>query len=470
MNNHQLTTEMFGGGIKRPTSDSMPPGWSRSNSLHQHNPFSTPAMSILSEPRSPTESTSGARPRRRFKSSRLTGEYEKPWLDKKNRAMPWDAITFYSAVTASFLIGGYLLYDAYIKVPRHEYCLILDDKFATLDTNTWSHEIQVNGYGTGSFDWTTDDPANTYFDAAGLHIVPTLTLESTDITVDQLMNGYTVNLTADGTCTNSGGHRSSEDYVSPCSVVSNSTKNQIINPVRSARLTTAGKKTIKYGRVEVTAQMPKGDWLWPAIWLMPQDSVYGEWPRSGEIDIAESRGNDAEKYGLGNNIIGSALHWGTSYDNNMVDRSKGEWGSKRIKYSEGFHTYGLEWSEKYLFLWLDGRLRQVLFVDFKAMGSLWDYGKFGQTAINGTAPDNPWAKGGSNAPFDQSFYLILNVAVGSTNGYFPDKFGEKPWLDGSKNAMGDFWKANQTWLPTWGEGSTRGMTVNRVRMWQEGTC
>lgn len=49
--------------------------------------------------------------------------------------------------------------------------------------------------------------------------------------------------------------------------------------------------------------MPLGDWMWPAIWMMPEDSVYGVWPRSGEIDIAESRGNDAETYANGNNQV-----------------------------------------------------------------------------------------------------------------------------------------------------------------------
>jgi hypothetical protein len=59
-------------------------------------------------------------------------------------------------------------------------------------------------------------------------------------------------------------------------------------------------------------------------------------------------------------------------------------------------------------------------VDFKKQKDLWTYGGFGQTVVNGTAPDNPWGQIGSqNAPFDQEFYLILNVAVGSTNGYFP---------------------------------------------------
>ena len=39
------------------------------------------------------------------------------------------------------------------------------------------------------------------------------------------------------------------------------------------------------------AKLPKGDWLWPAIWMLPRYNEYGQWPASGEIDIMESRGN-----------------------------------------------------------------------------------------------------------------------------------------------------------------------------------
>jgi beta-glucanase (GH16 family) len=215
---------------------------------------------------------------------------------------------------------------------------------------------------TGAFDWTTRDEANSYVDAEGLHIVPTMTLESTDITREQLLNGYTVNMTTNsktwGDCTAKDIKKNNDRW--PCAARSNATLGQIINPVRSARLNTKGKKTIKYGRVEVTARMPRGDWLWPAIWMMPQDEVYGEWPKSGEIDIAESRGNDARTYPMGNNLVSSALHWGTATENDRWRRAYGEWGGKRVLYSEDFHTYGLEWSEKYLFTWLDGRLRVSL--------------------------------------------------------------------------------------------------------------
>ncbi|GFG01734.1 beta-1,3-glucan-binding protein [Aspergillus lentulus] len=186
-----------------------------------------------------------------------------------------------------------------------------------------------------------------------------------------------LNLTTDGTCTTTDQRLSNLTTVSKCASRSNVTAGQIINPVRSARLTTAGKKTIKYGRVEVVAKLPAGDWLWPAIWyvrhlaristrtrtraklykMMPQDSVYGPWPARGETGIAESRGNDAERYPSGRNIISSSMHWGTTYDKDAYLLSMGEWGSKRTKYSDGLHTFGLEWSEKYLFTWLDGRLR-----------------------------------------------------------------------------------------------------------------
>jgi beta-glucanase (GH16 family) len=182
-----------------------------------------------------------------------------------------------------------------------------------------------------------------------------------------LNNNFKVNMTTDsnqwGKCTASKNDTLPMKKGDPvdaryaCAAVSNVTRGQIINPVRSARLNTKGRKTIKYGRVEFVAKMPLGDWLWPAIWMMPQDAVYGEWPKSGEIDIVECRGNDARTYPMGDNLISSALHWGTSVLNDRYKMSFGEWGGKRVRYSQGYHTYALEWSEKYLFMWLDGRLR-----------------------------------------------------------------------------------------------------------------
>ncbi|KAL6924110.1 hypothetical protein FSST1_001384 [Fusarium sambucinum] len=408
---------------------------------------------------------------RRFKSSRLVGEYEKPWLKEWKREINWDSIIFYTGVVIALCLSTFIAWNTVRKIPHNEYCLIVDDQFSKFDTNIWSHEIQMNGFGTGSFDWTTDDKANSYVDDQGLHIVPTLTLDHTKITLDQMLDKHVVNLTREGTCTSMDQRLSNLTYNNPCWARANATSRAMINPVRSARLTTSGKKAIKYGRIEVEAKLPSGDWMWPAIWMMPQDNVYGEWPRSGEIDIMESRGNDAEKYPLGNNIVSSAMHWGTLYDTDAFRLSKGEWGSKRTKMSDDFHTYGLEWNEKYLFTWLDGRLRQIVFFDFTKNKNMWEYGKFAGVTVNKTVHKDTWSQTGrSNTPFDQPFYLILNVAVGSTNGWFPDKLGAKPWSDESSAPMRDFWDAKDTWLPSWGEEKDRGMIVRSVRMWQEGAC
>ncbi|CAI7618790.1 unnamed protein product [Penicillium pancosmium] len=445
-----------------------------------HNPFSTspqfttPIGSIRS--RRPDSADNGhavppARSRRRFRSSRLTGEFEKPWLEDGKRKPNWDSIIFYTCCAIALCVSGYICWSEYEKVPRHDWCMILDEDFKTLDTAVWNHEVQLNGFGTGSFDWTTTDSENSYVDAEGLHIVPTLTLESTHYTEAELLNNTVLNLTADGTCTYSEQRVSTLADWSACEVRSNDTSGQILNPVRSARLTTKGKKSIKYGRVEVVAKLAKGDWLWPAIWMMPEDSVYGEWPKSGEIDIIEARGNDAETYSLGNNIVTSTLHWGTTYLNDAYLKSTSDWGAQRTKYSEGYHTYGLEWTEDYMFTWLDGRLRQILYFDFTKNENMWTYGDFAGSTVNKTVPSDPWSQTGrKNTPFDQEFYLILNVAVGGTNNYFPDQMDGKPWVDASKSAMKEFYLAQSSWLPSWGTPEERGMIVKSVKMWELGAC
>jgi beta-glucanase (GH16 family) len=154
--------------------------------------------------------------------------------------------------------------------------------------------------------------------------------------------------------------------------------------------------------------------------MMPQNSVYGNWPASGEIDIAESRGNSGDQYPDGRDSVGSALHWAPVASADAFWRTQGKHNIRRTDYSETFRTYGLEWSEKYLFTYIDNRLLQVFFINFQTKyDNMWDRGKFGQAIVNHSALHDPWSQTGNrNTPFDQDFYLILNVAVGGTNGYF----------------------------------------------------
>jgi beta-glucanase (GH16 family) len=176
--------------------------------------------------------------------------------------------------------------------------------------------------------------------------------------------------------------------------------------------------------------------------MMPEEDVYGAWPRSGEIDIAETRGNSYE-YPEGRNFMSSTLHWGPSSTHDGYIKTHGKAFVRRSDFTTKFHTFGLEWTENYLFMYLDSRLKQVQYTKFQQ--PLWKKGNFdGLTTENGTIYDNPWKKGGKNAPFDQKFYLILNVAVGAQNGWFWDGAGGKPWVDGSDFAARDFWNGKYT--------------------------
>lgn len=102
---------------------------------------------------------------------------------------------------------------------------------------------------------------------------------------------------------------------------------------------------------------------------------------------------------------------------------------------------------------------------------MWDRGRFGQKVVNHSALFDPWSHTGRpNTPFDQDFFLILNVAVGGTNGFFPDGVGNKPWGNQSPTAPKEFWDAQKSWYPTWANGTERGLTVKSVKMWKQGTC
>jgi beta-glucanase (GH16 family) len=245
----------------------------------------------------------------------------------------------------------------------------------------------------------------------------------------------------------------------------NITSGDIIQPVKSGRIS-AKSRAIRYGKVEVTAKIPLGDWLWPAIWMLPVNNTYGPWPRSGEIDILESRGNNYTYAQGGNNIASSALHWGPNSANDAWWRSNVKRAALHTTYAATEHKFGLEWSQKYIFTYIDSLLLQVLYTGFNE--PLFKTGGFPQSDSNGTLIADPWSyTGRDNTPFDQDFYLIINVAVGGTNGWFADGKSGKPWVDHSANPKKDFWNAQKEWLPTWRTKGAGQMEISKVDIWQQ---
>lgn len=266
-------------------------------------------------------------------------------------------------------------------------------------------------------------------------------------------NGAKIDLLKQGICTS--------DVYTNCVTGTNLTNGSIVNPVKSGRMNTKLGASIKFGRVEVEARLPAGDWLWPAIWMLPVDNAYGPWPRSGEIDIMEARGNNYTYGQGGNNIISSTLHFGPNPANDGWWTSNVKRSALHTTYAKSFHTFGVEWSEKYIFTYIDTRLLQVMYTSFNE--PFFKKCHFPLSDSNGTALDNPWASTGrDNTPFDQNFYVILNVAVGGTNGWFKDGASGKPWVDGSPTARNDFWKAQDQWYPTWKDNGQ--MIVKSVKV------
>jgi len=253
-----------------------------------------------------------------------------------------------------------------------------------------------------------------------------------------------------------------------------------IPPVMSARLRTFQKFSFQFGRVVIRAKMPVGDWLWPAIWLLPEESVYGGWPRSGEIDMVEIIGNrDLKKDGqpIGISKMGVAMHWGPSPDQNKFSLTNLH-KTDNSNYGDNFHNYILDWSPNGIRFFIDDENQALMDVPYPLIDknpgwkNFWEWGKPWNTN------ENPWASGTKMAPFDKAFHFIVNVAVGGTNGFIPDgavnRGGaanqQKPWNngDGYVNSMRKFYDARDNWKSTWDkEGDNNAMQIDYIRVYKK---
>jgi beta-glucanase (GH16 family) len=145
-------------------------------------------------------------------------------------------------------------------------------------------------------------------------------------------------------------------------------------------LTTQGKKTFRYGRIDIRAKLPFGQGLWPALWMLGENLNTVSWPACGEIDIMEMVGNDpATTHGT--------LHWeqnGHNYQGGGTTISSGI-------LADAFHVYTIIWDTNEI-KWL---LNDVEFY-----------------SMNTSSP--------AFSAFDNNFFFIMNVAVGGNWPGYPD--------------------------------------------------
>ena len=140
-------------------------------------------------------------------------------------------------------------------------------------------------------------------------------------------------------------------------------------------MTTQGKFTQTYGRIEARIKLPLGRGMWPAFWMLGADIATVPWPGCGELDIMEHI-NDT-------NTIYGTMHW----DNNGYAHA----GSTTTTTPADYHLYAIEWDASQIRWYVDDTLYQT-----------------------GTIQNNV----SNTGAFHQSFFILLNFALG---GNFPNQ-------------------------------------------------
>jgi beta-glucanase (GH16 family) len=227
--------------------------------------------------------------------------------------------------------------------PLEGWTMVWNDEFSgsSIDRSKWEHEVNAQGGGNNELQYYTDRPENSY-------------IENGCLVIKALKENYT-------------GDEGTRDYT-------------------SARLRTRLHGDWKYGRFDIKARLPYGKGLWPAIWLLPTDWVYGGWPASGEIDIMELIGHEPNK-------VYGTIHYGGTFPNNV--HTGGDYTLGNGDFSDDLHLFTLEWDTTEMKWYVDGNLYLT---------------------------KNQWYSSAAAypAPFDQRFHLLLNVAVGGNWPGDPD--------------------------------------------------
>ena len=153
----------------------------------------------------------------------------------------------------------------------------------------------------------------------------------------------------------------------------------------SGRITTKGLFQQAYGRFEARIKLPWSKGLWPAFWMLGDDSGGAEWPQIGEIDIMEYKGSEPT-------ITHGSVHGPGYFGGNPITKTY-ELPSGR--FDTEFHVFGVEWGPNYVNYYVD----DVLFL---------------QITPDDLEDDDVWVFN------DNPFHMILNVAVGGSFSGFPD--------------------------------------------------
>ncbi|XP_005187613.2 gram-negative bacteria-binding protein 1 [Musca domestica] len=326
-------------------------------------------------------------------------------------------------------------FDSQTELPhgdnKHKHCkgdLLFEENFDNLDDSRWINEVRIPIR-------TTDDEfvfynGTAYVDNGILKITPTL--------YNGAVNRDYVNL----------GNRCTARY-DKCSLQGR--PNYYIPPIVSGRINSRNSFNFKYGRIEVKAKMPKGDWLVPLLLLEPNAMKYGNAAyKSGEMRIAFVRGNKELKW-RDLEIDGSHLYGGVIVKREaerrhdfMANVTLDDVNGSKEHFGNTFHVYSLIWKPTELLLFVDGYQYGRIATDFKK-----------------SIREQVWDLGGDNAPLDDMFYITLGLSAGG-HGDFPHGIPNKPWVNTNPKAPLHFSEQRNAWHSSWEQPS---LEVDYVRVY-----
>lgn len=208
--------------------------------------------------------------------------------------------------------------------------------------------------------------------------------------------------------------------------------------------------------------MPTGDWLSTNLWLIPTVFQYGQ---SGIMSLLETRGNE--------NLVQNGTNIGTEQIKQILEYTPfaGFLRKRNLEifklnrkpgWNKEFHRFQVEWTPDHIKFSVDDKVTTKIV----AGAGFWKRSKFDKKY---PGVENPWGTGTKMAPFDEEYYLMIQLCVGGIVD-FPDDAeneGEKPWKNYSPiSAAGDFWKGRKQWLPTWNfKDLDNAFQIDYVRIW-----
>ncbi|XP_033230312.1 beta-1,3-glucan-binding protein-like isoform X2 [Belonocnema kinseyi] len=226
----------------------------------------------------------------------------------------------------------------------------------------------------------------------------------------------------------------------------------ILQPVISSRLITKNSFNFRYGKIEINAKFPQGDWIFPEMYLLPRYESKDDKYAFAKVNLGVARGNErlynednfSEEFG------GKLLEYGIRFGISEKLQHKNVTKFKRNgPWTTDFHKYTTIWSEDGFSFFVDST--EVGFLRFE------DFDQFS-------------TRNGRVAPFDQEFYLCIGLGVGGLY-IFPDNTTNgkysKPWKNVGAKAMLNFWKAKDQWLPSWKRQSRieTSFKVKSIKIW-----